>query len=78
VEDSEDVPDSLGQAHIADACRIVFQDEYTRCPVLGKCSGERETTASDAGRQHYLLKSSDLAFSALEQVLTLHNRAKRS
>ena len=73
--DPEDVPDNLGQAHIADACRIVFQTEHTRCQVLEECSGERETFPSDAGRQHYLLTSSDLAFSTLEQVLTLHNRA---
>ena len=72
-----DIP-SEGQVHMADACRIVFQCEHTRCPVLGKCSGERETTPSDAGRQHYLPTSSDLAFSAHEQVLTLHNRTRTS
>ena len=73
----EDVS-SEGQVHMVDACRIAFQTKHTRCQVLGKCSGERETTPSDAGRQHYLLMSSDLAFSALEQALTLHSRAKES
>lgn len=74
----EDLPSSLGQVHMADACRIVFQTKHMPCQILGKCSGECETTASDAGRRHYLLKSSDLAFSALEQALTLHSRARIS
>ena len=73
----EDVS-SEGQVHMADACRIAFQTKHTRCQVLGKCSGERETTPSDAGRRRYLLTSSDFAFSALEQALTLHNRARVS
>ena len=74
----EDMPSSLGQVHMADACRIAFQTKHSRRQALGKCSGERETTASDAGRRHYLLTSSDLAFSALEQALTLHSRARIS
>ena len=62
-----DIP-SEGQVHMADACRIVFQTEHTQCQVLGKCSGERETTLADVGRRHHLLTSSDLAFSNLEQA----------
>lgn len=72
-----DIP-SEGQVHMADACRIVFQTEHTRCQVLGKCSGERETIPSNAGRRRYLLTSSDLAVSALEQALTVHSRARIS
>lgn len=73
----EDIP-SEGQVHMADACRIVFQSERTRCQVLGECSGECETTPSDTGRRLSLARSSDLAFSILEQALTLHSRARIS
>ena len=73
----EDIP-SEGQVHMADACRIMFQSECTRCQVLGKCSGECETTPSDTGRRLSLARSSDLAFSILEQALTLHSRARIS